>query len=380
METVNILGDFVYSADVKPKGARLVRRIRLRAPTQYEFRSVSSADAPVALEIDASEVNSVRRITYRAFDGRLWLPAESAVTPQAYASLLADWPLHGYVPPAEIERVGEKVFWDRRNNDPILNAHPPGEGTAWPIKECAREDDFIGQVLASNRAECQQAFVGAARDQIFVDGILHRAFPAPVWVVDHNTETATVRLVAACPNRDAFSGHVPSYGGRMPHAARLAYIDAFDHDQFDVALAWAAECSRCEGGISTEGRIVADAGGYDLFPVMSYAALTDMRLMVQWAMELARHLPPNAFSALGRLNERFRCVSILNASAARDSQSLLQDVQAVASPLRSAFVPLDGHTARDAILNFADRLAARAAFDAKQVPAAQSDALASLAS
>lgn len=371
--TVNIVGEFVFSADAKPKGSRLVRRLLFRAPTEYVFRSVTSVEAPVTLEVEAHDGNAIRDHSYRAYDGRLWLPAKHDATPQAYAALLADWPRHGWN--AAIQTLGEERFGEWRGADAILNAHVPGEEPSWPVESCWSENEFAGRIFGSNRIESERAFLKAASDQIFVDGTLHRAFPAPVWVVDHNTDAASIGLFAPSPNREFWSGHVPNYGGDLRNRVWLSYGDAFSHERHDDALAWAAIYSRCTGGVATLGRVIADRGGYEPAPILGYAALAKMREILEWSLVLSPHLTPEAVAAWGRLNAAYRGVTTHDPGAARSWPSLIADIRTLVAPVRQAFLATDLSRSRDALLNAADRLFTRSAFDEARAPSPREVAL-----
>lgn len=376
-EKIKLLGDFVYSADAKPKGARLVRRMRFRATTEYEFRSVPSIEAPVALEVQAYDGNELRDISYRAFDGRLWLPAKTDVTPDDYGRTLSEWPLHGWIQ----GELGEERFWERRGADAIMNAHLPLEEPQWPgdPKGYTREMDFAGEILRSNRSDCQAVYLRAASNQIFVDGVLHRTFPAPVWVVDHNTDHASVQLVAPVHSRETFKSHAPTYGGDYGRYAALSYYDAFTHDRREAALDWAPQCSRCEGGVTVRGAVITDRGGYMPEPPLSYAMLFNMREFLQWVLQLAPHLPDQALGAWVRLNSARRSVTMHDIGLAADCRGMLSDIMEIATPLRDAFLAEHLYDARDAVLRAADRCAERAAFDRRHEPALDESTLASLA-
>jgi hypothetical protein len=374
--TIKIVGEFVFSADAKPKGARLVRRLQFRAPTEYSFRSVTSTEAPVALEVEAHDGNAIRVQSYRAHDGRLWLPARHDASPQTYATLLADWPRHGWHTVEAIEALGEERFDERRRADAILNAHVPGDEPIWPMENCWSENAFAGRIFESNRIEAERAFLKAASDQIFVDGTLHRAFPAPVWVVDHNTDAASICLFAPSPNREFWSGHVPNYGGDLRHRVSLSYGDAFSHERHDDALAWAAIYSRCAGGVETKGRVIADRGGYEPAPILGYAALAKMREILEWSLALTPHLTPEAAAAWGRLNAAYRGVTAHDPGAARDWPTLLADIRILVTPVRQVFLATDLYRSRDALLNAADRLFTRSAFDEARAPSPREIALA----
>lgn len=376
-DTIKLLGDFVYSADAKPKGARLVRRMRFRATTEYEFRNVSSIEAPVALEVQAHDGTELRNISYRAFDGRLWLPAKTDVTPAEYGKTLSEWPLQGWTQ----GDLGEERFWERRGADAIMNAHLPLEEPQWPCnpKDYTREIDFLGEVLQTNRSECEVIYRRAASNQIFVDGILHRAFPAPVWVVDHNTDNASVQLVAPVHSRETFRSHSPTYGGDFGRYVTLSYFDAFTHDRREAALDWAPQCSRCEGGVEVCGTVVADRGGYMPEPPLSYAMLFNMREFLQWVLQLAPHLPDQALGAWVRLNSARRSVTMHDIGRGTDWRAMLHDTLEIATALRESFLPEHFYDARDAVLRAADRCAERAAFDRPYDPEPGDAILASLA-
>jgi hypothetical protein len=183
---VKVLGRFAYAADGIPKGSRKPRREMLFGLMEHEIREISRSelvDEAVVVRpyFGERDAKNGQRECYAGFEGRLWRPmiprlaaAEVDEGRPLSAERLADllrepYPIGGNLETTTLDEVCKR--------DPfgVRAVHRPDA-----IADRG-EENYLGEVVWSDKAAAAERYRRAALDMILVDGTAYAAAFEPCW-------------------------------------------------------------------------------------------------------------------------------------------------------------------------------------------------------
>jgi hypothetical protein len=183
-----ILGRFVYQAEVVPKRSRQPRRMDLWALAEYEIATVGEDDIAhdaitVQPQLDRAGHAGGVPLSLAAHDGLLWSPMK----PIEHGGEMRNF---AHLPGVRVDDYLAQFRGEFQHawscDDPILASYDSRAGTndgRLPAPDTLREDDFVGEIVRSNRTETAMRHACAARDVLFVGDHVYARRPEPTWSV-----------------------------------------------------------------------------------------------------------------------------------------------------------------------------------------------------
>jgi hypothetical protein len=274
---MKILGSFPYNADVVPKGSRKPRKTVLFARIEYDIEEAPE-HAPVQDALVLQSRTFVQngddgRISMPGWNGRLWRHRSDGV--EALARELAS-PDPDYNHRNPVDRAYDPTFGPRRSDRSF-------------VAERQREEDFVGQVLRTDRPEQAARAAAAARDIAIFGDAVHVRANEPVLLVRHAVDTWSL-----APHHAGF---------QHPQAT----THAFRPDRMDDAVEWVRRLSgRKEPDIS--GRVENAMPEFLTRDDLSnYVSMRLRHLVLDRFAEIVPHLRADAVAAwqpLARIADR----------------------------------------------------------------------------
>lgn len=223
------IAHYAFSADTVPKGSRKPRRQLLFGTIELDIaevpRSETTPDAVVL--IDGYQRNrGTERFSLLGWDGRLWRPRSTvgADSPDALvAELRNPSPIH-------------------YRDNPVSGSYDPSFGPR-PVHdyidaaEHHLDENFVGQILRTDKSEAAARVLAAARDLAIIDGTVHVREREPVWssqwYSNGNTRIVRPRLSGETlqPKEHLFRPDRAEDAREFSHltAKQVEVKDAFEH-------------------------------------------------------------------------------------------------------------------------------------------------------
>lgn len=362
--TIEIPGRFRYRADVTPKRSRNRRRVLMHAPILHEIASLRRGEVVSgAVQIRTA---ADQKVSYVLHDGRLWRPADPAdpVSIAEYRDAARLWPTLQPDRRYNFERVLPQPL-RALAADPIARSQAHTDAVHWPDRgdmALHAEEEFEGEIHASEREAAAARFRDAASDVVVIDEEIYYPAADPVWEATFDGE---VDLIAPAPGMypgTHFSAH---HGGRLAGGA-----NAFDVRRADDALAYAKRTAP-DKAHPVRGEVLHVDPGYAPPPALAGAVRSACHyLLGNPSYQLSRYLSREGFAAFGALQRAAASATPYRlGELGRDPRVLVEGLRTILADLRTAaFVPDDLFHARRGAIDGILPVLQRADFEAATAP------------
>lgn len=371
-DTVGILGQYLYQADVLPRGARNWRRALIAATTEYEIRSVSTKDVEHdAMVFVPGVADTPVQLTELPESGRLFRHAglDAPLRLDDYRTHLACWastrievnPLFPGIEPVPLKF------------DPIATAHGPDDGHHWPKLgglDVYVEDGFRGTIGVSDKAAAHARHTAAARHVLVIDGVVHYAAMPPAWLVErHKDHAPTITLVDRLPGFGRMGFNQPQAGKLNGGRRTLGSVGLglFSPDRLDDARAW-ARSQYPSTTVIHRGEVLRTTHSQ----APAHPMIAPMHCMLESILSLIEscrnHLNADAYATWGLLHTWGRRFAAYGNDEIPPLPGALEGLIAIRDSLAGRMLPADTQHTAVMLVEHIDALSARAAFERNLTP------------